>query len=113
MKHTNGNSMNKYVRDGSVAVIYSPGFGAGWSTWDTEGYGNDLIFDPTLVDMILNDANKQMIIEYITLKYPDMSRAGADDLAVAWVPEGTLFKIREYDGSESVEVFDEKYWIKA
>ena len=24
----------KYIRDGQVAVIYSPGYGAGWSTWN-------------------------------------------------------------------------------
>ena len=24
----------KYIKDGQVAVAYSPGFGAGWSTWN-------------------------------------------------------------------------------
>jgi len=30
--------MTKYIRDGKVAVLYSPGFGAGWSTWNDDEY---------------------------------------------------------------------------
>ena len=26
----------KYIKDGKVAVAYSPGFGAGWSTWNDD-----------------------------------------------------------------------------
>ena len=31
--------MDKVIRDGKVAVLYSPGFGAGWSTWSRGGGG--------------------------------------------------------------------------
>lgn len=26
--------MDKVIKDGKVAVLYSPGFGAGWFTWN-------------------------------------------------------------------------------
>ena len=26
--------MNKVIRDGKVAVLYSPGYGAGWYSWN-------------------------------------------------------------------------------
>ena len=26
--------MTKCIRDGKVAILYSPGYGAGWSTWN-------------------------------------------------------------------------------
>ena len=41
--------MNKVIRDGKVAVVVSPGFGAGWSTWAFRGeedYRDFMMFDP-------------------------------------------------------------------
>jgi hypothetical protein len=35
------------------------------------------------------------------------------DLAVAWLPVGTEFRIGEYDGAENIEVKEETDWIKA
>ena len=35
--------MEKVIRDGKVAVLYSPGYGAGWSTWC---YNDDLVKNP-------------------------------------------------------------------
>lgn len=43
--------MEKVIRDGKVAVLYSEGFGAGWSTWN-EGM-NELVFHPKIVNMVL------------------------------------------------------------
>jgi hypothetical protein len=44
--------MNKVVRDGKVAVIYSPHYGAGWYSW----HGiPELLFDPAVVAMIETD----------------------------------------------------------
>jgi hypothetical protein len=102
----------KVVRDDMVAVIYSPGFGAGWSTWDHGQYGEALIFDPMIVDLIeKQDADK--LVNYITLRYPDLYTGGIDDLTIAWLPKDTLFRINEYDGSESIETMADIGWIKA
>ena len=35
------------------------------------------------------------------------------DLEVQWIPEGTLFKIVEYDGAESIEYKEDDDWIVA
>jgi hypothetical protein len=35
---------------------------------------------------------------------------GFDQLKVVDVPSGMLFRIDEYDGSESIETFDEDGW---
>lgn len=94
----------KVVRDGKVAVLYSPGFGAGWSTWSREN-ADILLFHPRLVDWVENgkqgdlDALVKELTgdEYVYL-------GGSDQLAIEWLPEGTHFYIHEYDGSESVEV---------
>ena len=42
--------MIKLVRDGMVAVLYSPGFGAGWYTWNQEC--TELMFDPAIVKLV-------------------------------------------------------------
>ena len=40
----------RYNEQGQVAVLISPGFGAGWSTWAHDGEGQALLFDSRLVD---------------------------------------------------------------
>ena len=41
--------MEKVIRDGKVAVLYSPGYGAGWFSW----HGiEELLYDPVVVGMI-------------------------------------------------------------
>ena len=117
--------MKKEIRDGKVAVLYSPGYGAGWSTW-TMSSDDDIIFDPSIVYMV-EEMNKAYddedpslyeswvdnIKAYCEKTYPDMYTGGIDQLHIAWIPEGTLFRIDEYDGSESIEYKENEWWIKA
>lgn len=42
--------MEKVIRDGHVAVLYSPGYGAGWFTWNENH--KELLFHPKLVEMV-------------------------------------------------------------
>jgi hypothetical protein len=44
------------------------------------------------------------------LKYPDLYSGGLDSLQIEWVPEGTVFRIHEYDGNESIEIKEELDW---
>lgn len=119
--------LRKEIRNGLVAVLYSPGYGAGWSTWnsirDGEG-GEALLFDPSIVYMV-EEMNKleegdsrragwiDNIVEYCKKTYPNCYCGGVDDLRIEWMPEGTLFKINEYDGSESIEYKENDYWMVA
>lgn len=104
--------MDKVIRDGKVAVLYSPGFGAGWSTWSRGEYDNKVLFDPMIVQCVeAGDFDK--LTTYMTLWYPDMYLGGMDSLEIAWLPEGALFRITEYDGSESIEVKEDMDWMVA
>jgi hypothetical protein len=107
--------MKKYIKDGKVAVIYSPGFGAGWSTWNAEytEYGEELIFDPGLADLIINQRHWDYIEAYVVLKWPGVFTGGLEQAVVEWVALGTEFKIAEYDGSESLVFRNSDEWIKA
>ena len=108
--------MNKVIRDEKVAVLVSPGFGAGWSTWSyvgEEDYRNFMLFDPTLVDMVERGASAETIETYVTSMHPGTYCGGADDLTIQWLPVGTAFRIHEYDGAESVEIRDDMNWTIA
>ena len=105
--------MDRFIVDGHVAVLYSPGHGAGWSSWNIEYSTEELIFDPGLVDLVLAGKEQEEIAVYATLKWPDACLLGLSELDVEWVPVGTKFQIGEYDGHESVNVFDEEDWFIA
>lgn len=47
-----------YNEDGELGVLYSPGFGAGWSTWDRD----ELAYDRRIVEYWLskNPTSEQM-----------------------------------------------------
>ena len=103
--------LGKVVRDGKVAVLYSPGFGAGWYSWNTDA-GKDILFDPMLVKYV-EEGNVDAMLTYAEMRYPDTYKGGLSDLSIRWVDEGAFFRIDEYDGSESVEVLGDSSWIRA
>jgi hypothetical protein len=103
--------LGKVVRDGKVAVLYSPGFGAGWSTWASE-HAKDITFDPVIVGYVENEKWPELET-YVTMRYPELYTGGMHSLTIAWIKEGTLFRISEYDGSESIECKDDGSWYVA
>lgn len=101
--HRRDGHYDKVVRDGKVAVIFSPGFGAGWYTWN-EQFGHAILFDKEIVDLILADRRDE-IEDLMKRKYGDEDGYwSTGSLAIRWVPEGAAFRISEYDGSESVQL---------
>ena len=101
--------MNKLIRDGKVAVLYSPKYGAGWSTWNSD---IELLFDPAIVKMV---EKKQFdeLETFLTLKYPNIYLGGLEDLEIEWLPVGTEFRIEEHDGAESIVLKESQEWITA
>lgn len=112
--------MQKVVRDGNVAVIYSSGFGAGWYTWNTGKKW--MIFHPDLVALIESgkqggelEAAAKDIAERISAELGEDSPycGGGDGLKIKWVKEGEQFEITEYDGAESVNVISDTEYLTA
>ena len=102
----------RMVRNGLVAVLYSPGYGAGWYSWHRK---EELLYDPTIVQMVLENRHDD-IEDYVMGLYPnedDPYMGGADDLTVEWVPMGEQFRIDEYDGAESVVLASRENWLTA
>ena len=102
--------MDKVIVNDKVAVLYSPGFGAGWYTWNTDA--PEILFDPAIVKFVENEKWDELAT-YVALKYPDIYTGGMKDLKVAWIPEGTLFRVDDYDGNESIELKENDNWFVA
>ena len=111
----------RYIRDGEIAVVYSPGYGAGLGSWN-EQHMPDIVTDPEIVEFILlhnpiNESIHSMTVDekenedmerlraYMKNKY-EGAYLGADILKIRWVSLGERWRIDEYDGSEYVEVLD-------
>ena len=117
-------TVEKYIReDGKVAVLVSPGYGAGWSTWN---YSNDrdfLLFDKTLVEMVLEfdsqepknehslEIFKEKVNAYLVGVGIGIYLGGLSDVCVEWLNPGTEFVIDEQDGYECLVLKEETQWI--
>ena len=101
--------MKMFKKDGKTAVLVSPEFGAGFSTWNSL----EMSVDFDLVEAFLKGDMTRF--EYIVIeKYGENTYLGGmDNLEVQWVDEGKKFRIEEYDGAESIEVFDKEFWFTA
>ena len=102
--------IQKLSEDGKVAVLYSPGFGAGWYTWNYEH--PEILFDPAIVKFV-EKKKWDELQTYVALKYPDIYTGGMKDLKVEWISEGVLFRVNEYDGNESIEYKEDDHWMVA
>lgn len=92
--------MQKVIRDGKVAVLYSPGYGAGWSTQDVPVEG---ISHPELVEAVERNATADIIESIVKRLFGDSTyTGGADQLEIEWIEEGAMFTITEYKGYESI-----------
>lgn len=96
-------------------ILYSPGYGAGWSTWNHEIPREFMTMDPTLISMAEAGATEEDVTRYIEDKFPDKYSylGGWGDITVKEIPAGTMFRITEYDGSESVVMYDPKSYLIA
>ena len=112
--------MSRYEKDGKVAVLISTDYGAGWSTWADDDEKLLLLFDPAIVEILLehegDDDKEEMktkIENIFTLKSYKSYTGGVRDLEIVWVPRGTAFQVRQYDGSESIILKENDDWIVA
>ena len=90
---------------GNVGVVFSTGYGAGWSTWDAD-------VDPMnafVAAAVLLNSNVRGIAEE---QYPNAYYGGLDrgGLVLEFIQPGTRFKINEYDGFESLTIDTDIQW---
>ena len=103
--------MKMFKKDGKTAILVSPRFGAGFSTWNKP----EMAVDFDLVEAFLSD-DKTRFAYILNEKYNEddsLYLGDLEDLVVRWIDEGVKFRIKEYDGSESIEIFNEANWFTA
>ena len=89
-----------------VGIVYSPGFGAGWSTWGKP----EMALDQELARAIEDKKKDDEILRIIKKNWPDEYCGGVKNLTVEWVDELTQFRIEGYDGSESILFNSDDVW---
>jgi len=106
--------MKKVIRKGKVAVLYSPGWGAGWKSW---GAPMEAVFHPRIVELVEKDKRheitKTLMIELFGEEEGKFYLGGARDLEIEWIDKGVEFDISEYDGNESIEYKGRSDWMGA
>jgi hypothetical protein len=96
----------KLVQNGATAILYAPGPGNGWSSWNPTCEG--LLYDRDIVRAVLaGDRTRAMTIA--KTKYPSACVFGGASLQVAWVPEGARFRIEGAGGSERVVILNSDF----
>ena len=92
-------------------ILYSPGFGAGWSTWNSDEVARYMLTYQPIIDAL--ERGEKMDVDHPAVKQLQadclekfekdyVCVLGASTLKVMTV-HGRV-RIHEYDGSESVEV---------
>ena len=113
----------RYIKDGKVAVVYSPFYGAGWSTWNRE-HSEILMMHPLIAEavhewqshLLSEHAYKNKLhfaLDILGLGQEDLFIEDITTLAIFWLNPGDKFMIEEYDGKESVILFDQIHWTTA
>ena len=108
---------------GEIGILYSPGYGAGWSTWGTD----EMAYDKRVIDIFLkyaiNSSGRLTLIgvtgsdvarfsEEVRKLYPDEYLGGAKNLVLGFVPPNVPFEIDEYDGSESLCIINTENFMR-
>jgi hypothetical protein len=111
------------AEDGSVAVVLAGDYGGGWSSSESDSsVKTQMMFDSRIVRYVLSGENKNISQEdYNDLMktiFPDLGYYRGDcdgffSLTVKFIPKDTLFRIQEYDGIESIVLFDPKNYFTA
>lgn len=93
-----------------MKVLISPGYGAGWSTWEDNGLATDV----RIIDAFERGISKEEMHKLCAdLGYGDVYMGGFINLTIVEIPAGELFRIHEYDGYESIVIFDPSKWTRA
>lgn len=95
--------------EGKIGIVYSPGFGAGWSTWGCE----EMALDQEIAVAIERGVPYSVLEDIAKKNWSEQYLGGLEDCVVEWVEPGTLFRIEEYGGNEGLVFFNEYTFLVA
>lgn len=92
----------KYNDKGEVAVLISPGYGAGWSSYAEKEERDGLLFDSRLVDYVIDHGNEWLTDFARSLGYK--SPVDSNQVKIQWLKKGTIFQIDCCEGFETIDI---------
>jgi hypothetical protein len=102
---------HKKIVNGHVGIVYSPGYGGGWSTWVTPSWARALALDSRIVTAVMHNMERaelrKKLEEWGYGRYKNLVSSDAK-LRVGWVPQGNYVVVESYDGNERIKVFAEE-----
>lgn len=97
-----------YNDKGDIEILISPGYGAGWSTWDYD-YGVNLALDKRIIDFYkkhYEEVDLKQLQEFLeSIGYKNVFCKGWNKVKIFTIPKNCKFKIIEYDGDEELITF--------
>ncbi len=104
------------------AILVSYGYGSAWSA----DYGKALAYDKRVIEWYLQHDNAQYWHKlrdtcsqeckdarafFQQLGYEYIYFGGLRCNMIEWMPVGSIWRINEYDGAESIEMFNIDNWV--
>ena len=93
--HVNDTGTRLVNNEGDVAVLVSPGFGAGWYTWNRDEVDP---FDPQLAQFVFEGKTKEAK-EYAEQKWPEAYHGGLEQLVQALGAEAAQQRLPRRNGA--------------
>lgn len=114
-----------YTSKDELVILVSPGYGGGWSSWAGRKHSERILMDASIIrffyDNYVMNANQNWRKEPNNVDamkkflekngITDIFMGGLYQLKLEFIPKGKIFRIKEYDGYESVEYFNIARWI--
>lgn len=97
-------------------ILYSPKYGAGWSTWADDKMRDFMLFYEPLIEAIESGTGIKEAIEQFEKDCQDKFgeipyMGGVGNLKVYTIYNNEKFIIKEYDGFESVVLESDINWL--
>ena len=98
-----------YYTGSLYAVLVSPGYGSGWSTWNSSIIENALRYDRRIVQAAIDKKSKEEVERIIreTFFLPNdfyLCMSGWDDVVVEYVYQDDECEIEVHDGYERLNL---------
>lgn len=100
---------NRYYNPQGLVGIVLSNTERGWSTYiGNSNVASNLLFDPTIVEMVLEECDESIIDKYCRKSYPvSYSKPpGFLDLRVAFIPEGKQFIVNKDEKGEYAQFIE-------
>jgi len=90
-----------------IPVVISPGYGCGWSTWNSEVDP----MEPTIAKAIEDKVPISQLKSIASSIYPNETLYGLETAIVKYVYSGDSFDIKDNDGYETLIIYPSKGYI--